>query len=154
MPLVHEPVPAGARVLDVGSGAGLPGFPLKFARPDLEMVLLEPRRKKWLFLRRVIDELRLEGARAERARLEEVAARPDWRRSFDLVTTRGTGPAADLFPRIESLMRPGGRCWFYKGSSAQEEMDPLAQITSHPVRLLELGRNFSLLIVEMKVEAP
>lgn len=73
-------------LLDVGSGAGLPGVPLLAARPSWRGVLLEPRQKRWAFLRLVIRELGLD-ARAVDRRLEELDGEPP----FDLVTSRAVG---------------------------------------------------------------
>ena len=148
-PLNSLQIPLGAALLDVGSGAGLPAFPLKFARPDLSLVLLEPRRMKWLFLRRVIEELKLENCQALRTRLEDMTTLPDWQHAFDLVTTRGAGRAADLYPWMEPLVKPGGQVWFYKGPTARREARELQALTVHPVKLIELEPHFSLIVVNL-----
>lgn len=146
-PLAQIDIPGHAKVLDVGSGAGLPALPLKFARQDLQVTMLEPRRKKYLFLNRVIEELGLDGILAVRSRLEEICDKPEWQGEFDLITTRGTGSAADLFPLAKGLIRPGGMCWFYKGRSAGREQIELSALCSGEVRLLELEKGLSLIVV-------
>jgi 16S rRNA (guanine527-N7)-methyltransferase len=148
-PLISQDLPAGSALLDVGSGAGLPAFPLKFARPDISLTLLEPRRMKWLFLRRVIEDLQLSNSEAFRTRLEDLISHPDWQHAYDLVTTRGTGRAADLFPWMEPLVKPGGSLWFYKGPTARRESRELQALTLHPVKMLELGENFNLIVVKI-----
>ena len=148
-PLGSEHLPAESKVLDVGSGAGIPAFPLKFARPDLKFTLLEPRRKKALFLRRVVDELQLKDVEVVLARLEEVSGRPGWQASFDLITTRGTGPAPKLFPLMKPLVRQGGTIWFYKGLAASKEANELSRMTPGSIRRLDIDRNLRLIIVQL-----
>jgi len=147
-PLASEEIPPHAGVLDVGSGAGIPALPLKFARPDLKLTLLEPRRKKWLFLKRAVEELELDHVEVVRARLEEVSGWEDWKTSFDLITTRGTGPAPRLFPMLEPLIRPDGMCWFYKGLAGRREVRELARQTRHLLHVQELEKNFNLIVVQ------
>jgi 16S rRNA (guanine527-N7)-methyltransferase len=148
-PLEHLALPQRARILDVGSGAGFPALPLKLARPDLNVTLLEPQRKKWLFLRRVIEELNLEGIEAIRAHLEEASQREDWRAGFDLITTRGVGSTLELFGKMEPLIRPGGSCWFYKGKNARQEAEELAEITRHNVQVIKLESHLALVVVQI-----
>ena len=147
-PLAHLSVPDGAKVLDIGSGAGIPALPIKFARQDLQVILLEPRRKKSLFLRRVVEELGLSAVEVICDRIEGVCERSDWRGAFDLVTTRGTGPAPKLLPLIEPLMRPGGAFWAFKGHAAKQELREIRAISPRPAKLVELEKNLSLLVVD------
>lgn len=147
-PLSKEPVPAGARVLDVGSGAGIPGFPLKFARPDIKLTLIESRRKKTLFLNRVVQDLELKDVEVVRSRLEEISTRQDWQAAFDLITTRGTGRAPDLYPLMEPLLRPGGACWFFKGIAGPKEAKELKRLYKDSVEVLEIGKNLSVIILK------
>ena len=147
-PLATEVIPTRSKVLDVGSGAGFPGLPLKFARPDLKMTLLEPRRKKALFLKRVVQELNLNDVEVVRSRLEDESTRQDWQKAYNLVTTRGTGSASVLFPTMKPLIRPGGACWFYKGIRGRKEARDLSRIFMGPIRLLSIGRNLSVIILQ------
>lgn len=146
-PLDREKISLGARLLDVGSGAGIPGLPLKFARPDLQVTLLEPRRKKALFLQRAVAELDLKEVDVVCDRLENVTARPDWRAAFDLVVTRATGPAQELFPSMKPLLRSGGRCWFYKGLAGPDEAGKLSRADAKSVRLVPIDRGLYLIVV-------
>ena len=148
-PLANERVLRGAKVLDIGSGAGLPGLPLKFARPDLKLVLLEPRRKKVLFLKRVISELELENVEVVRARLEEMSGKAEWQEAFDLVTTRGTGSSLSLLPEIRPLVRKGGSCWFFKGIKGPKEAQQLAEIDDNTVRLRAIDKSLYVIVYEL-----
>ena len=148
VPLALMEVPPGAKMLDIGSGAGIPALPIKFARQDLQVTLLEPRRKKGLFLRRVTEEMDLTGVEVICDRIEDACDRPDWRGAFDLVTTRGTGPAPRLLPLIEPLMRAGGAFWAFKGVAGKRELREIRAISQRPARLVELEENLSLLVVD------
>ncbi|MCX6640590.1 MAG: 16S rRNA (guanine(527)-N(7))-methyltransferase RsmG [bacterium] len=146
-PLLKEPLAENLQVLDIGSGAGFPAIPIKLARPDLAITLLEPRRKRCLFLRRVISELALDRIDVVQGRLEDFAYRKECALSFDLVMTRGTGSAPEQLPYVSRLVKPGGQCWFYKGSSAKREAKQLLATGVYPVRLSRLTTKLTLLIV-------
>jgi len=79
---------SGLRVIDVGSGAGLPGIPLKIARPDIKLTLLEATTKKVGFLRHLIDRLELSDVDAVTGRAEEIAHKDEYREQYDLVVSR------------------------------------------------------------------
>jgi len=119
--VVGELVPEGARLVDVGSGAGLPGIPLALARPDLRIVLVEPlaRRVQWLV--EVLDELELD-VTVERGRAEEAAVRRRWE-GADVVTARAVAPLARLTGWTLPLVRPGGRLLAVKGATAVAEVE-------------------------------
>lgn len=118
--VVAELMPDGARVVDVGSGAGLPGIPLVLARPDLGMVLVEPlaRRVDWLL--EVITDLGLD-IQVERGRAEESTVRRRWE-GADVVTSRAVAPLHRLAGWCLPLVRPGGTMLAVKGASAPEEI--------------------------------
>ena len=114
--------PAGARALDVGTGAGLPGLALKITRPDLRLTLLDGTAKKLLFCRAVTDELGLEGVQTVHARAEEAARRADLGGRFDLVTARAVAPLERLLPWLAPFLAPGGVAAALKGTGEAEEM--------------------------------
>jgi len=118
--MVAELIPHGATVIDVGSGAGLPGVPLTLARPDLTLTLLEPMARRVAWLTEVVTELGIDPA-IVRGRAEEPATR---RRlgQVDIVTARAVAPLAKLAGWCLPLVRPGGRLLALKGDSASEEV--------------------------------
>ena len=83
-------IPEGSKVVDVGSGAGLPGLPIAIAREDLEIALVEPRRKRGAFLRHVARTLSLPRVQVLEARIEEIRSQ-----TFDVATTRAVGHFAE-----------------------------------------------------------
>jgi 16S rRNA (guanine527-N7)-methyltransferase len=96
-------------LLDIGSGAGLPGVALKIFRPDIELMLLEPRHKKAAFLRHVIGVLRLEKAFVNSDTLENFSVD----HSFTHITIRALRPEP-YFPLIAKLLSSGGRLILYQ----------------------------------------
>jgi 16S rRNA (guanine527-N7)-methyltransferase len=114
-------VPAGARVVDVGSGAGLPGIPLALARPDVTVTLLEPLARRVAFLTECVDRLGLERVTVVRGRAEEGPVRRDLG-GADVVTARAVAPLDKLAGWCLPLLRPGGQLLAMKGSTAAEEL--------------------------------
>jgi 16S rRNA (guanine527-N7)-methyltransferase len=119
--VVAELVPDGARVVDVGSGAGLPGIPLALARPDLRIVLVEPLARRVDWLREVIADLGV-AVEVERGRAEEDVVRRRWE-GADVVTARAVAPLARLAGWSLPLLRPGGLLLAVKGASAAAEIE-------------------------------
>jgi 16S rRNA (guanine527-N7)-methyltransferase len=119
--VISEQIPSGARVVDVGSGAGLPGVPLAIARPDLDIVLLEPMARRVDWLAEVAERLDLH-LTIVRGRAEE----RDIRRQLaeaDVVTARAVAPLARLADWCLPLVRPDGLLLALKGVSASEEIE-------------------------------
>jgi 16S rRNA (guanine527-N7)-methyltransferase len=122
---VAEAVPSGARVVDVGSGAGLPGIPLGLARPDLSVTLVEPMARRVEFLTEAVDELAaVLGDRrwtVVRGRAEErsvvTAVGP-----VDVVTARAVAPLPRLVAWCRGLLRPGARLVALVGATAIAEL--------------------------------
>ncbi len=109
-------------VLDFGSGGGLPAVPLAIVGVGRRWTLVESRRNKTLFLRKVIEDLGLEGVKVELGRLEAIAEQEDLAGRFEGFTSRATlrlGPTLALAARLVS---PGGHAFLWKGSRLDEEM--------------------------------
>ena len=117
-----ELIPDGSSVVDVGSGAGLPGIPLAILRPDLTVTLLEPLLRRSTFLTEVVDELGL-GARVTvvRERAEDHEGR------YDVVVARAVAPLDGLIRWCDPLRRPAGVLLAMKGESAEADMAQAAK---------------------------
>ena len=100
--------PGGARVIDVGAGAGLPGLPLKIVLPGIKLVLLETRRKKAAFLSHLRDKLGFSDVEVVNARAEEAAHLGRYRESFDVVLSRAVAPLPALVELTLPFARTGG----------------------------------------------
>lgn len=106
----------GARVCDVGTGAGFPGVPLKIARPDLQLTLVDSLRKRLNFLGGALQTLGIEDVTLIHTRAEELK---DAR--FDLVTARAVAPLPKLIGWCAPLVKPGGLFVAMKGADLEED---------------------------------
>lgn len=116
---LSELLPEGAVVLDLGSGAGLPGVVLAALRPDLSVVLVEPMLRRADFLTEVVRDLALPGVLVRRARAEELAGSV----LVDTVVARAVAPLAKLTGWALPLLHPGGRLLALKGERADAEVE-------------------------------
>lgn len=119
--VLAEAIPAGARVVDIGSGAGLPGIPLALALPDCRVDLVESLERRADFLGEVVEELALsDRVRVIHGRAEDVV---DWVHGADAVTARAVAPLGKLARWAAPLLRSGGLFVVLKGSSAGDEIE-------------------------------
>jgi 16S rRNA (guanine527-N7)-methyltransferase len=110
------------RWIDFGSGAGLPAIPLSIAGVGESWALVEARRPKAMFLRRLVMEMGLKGIDAVHSRLEILTEEPSFVSAFDAITSRATlalGPTLTLAARF---VAPGGVAFLWKGSGREREM--------------------------------
>ncbi|MFC8381414.1 16S rRNA (guanine(527)-N(7))-methyltransferase RsmG [Nocardia sp. NPDC056952] len=119
--VIGELIDEGASVVDIGSGAGLPGIPLAIARPDLRITLVEPLLRRTIFLSEFIEEAGLDvtvvRGRAEQSGVIKEAG------GADVVTSRAVAPLAKLAHWSLPLLRDHGRMLALKGTSAAEELE-------------------------------
>jgi len=113
---------AGARVIDVGSGAGFPGVPLKIVCPEMRLTLLEATRKKVSFLSHVVDVLGLTDVEVVHGRAEELGHDPDHREGYDWALARAVAEMATLAEYLLPLVRVGGAALSQKGADAVGEV--------------------------------
>lgn len=117
--VIHDAFPVGARLVDVGSGAGLPGVALSIARPDLQVHLVEPMLRRTQWLEGVVEELGLGTVTVHRGRAEELAGSL----SAPFVTARAVARLDKLARWCLPLLEPGGTLVAMKGRSAREELE-------------------------------
>ncbi|HWS84991.1 MAG TPA: 16S rRNA (guanine(527)-N(7))-methyltransferase RsmG [Ktedonobacteraceae bacterium] len=111
-----------ARLLDIGSGAGFPGLPLKIVRPQWHVTLLEATGKKTLFLRHMVETLQLRDAEIIHGRAEELAHKREYRATFDIVTARAVSALPTLLEYCAPYCRVGGVIVFPKKGDLTEEL--------------------------------
>jgi 16S rRNA (guanine527-N7)-methyltransferase len=111
------------RLIDIGTGAGFPGLPLKLARPHWHVTLVESTRKKTTFLRHLVEALDLDDVEVVPARAEEVGQDPRYREQFDLATARAVADLAVLVEYALPLVRIGGRFIAQKGATPEAELE-------------------------------
>ncbi|MBG6226377.1 16S rRNA (guanine527-N7)-methyltransferase [Arthrobacter sp. CAN_A2] len=122
--VVAELMDADASVVDVGSGAGLPGLAIAIARPDLHLDLVEPLERRVTWLKEVVNDLALENVTVHRARAEEMVGTLHG----DYVTARAVSALTTLAGWTIPLTRPGGQVLAIKGRSAGEEIDKARKV--------------------------
>nr|WP_202420665.1 16S rRNA (guanine(527)-N(7))-methyltransferase RsmG [Actinomadura rayongensis] len=141
-----EAIPVGATVVDIGSGAGLPGLVLAIVRPDLAVTLLEPLLRRTTFLHEAVELLGLTNVEVRRGRAEESARDL----SADVATARAVAPLERLVTWALPLLRPGGELLALKGERAAVELDEARPVLQRfGVRTAEL-----LQVGQGKVEPP
>lgn len=111
------------RLLDLGTGAGFPGIPLKIAFPWLDVVLLDSLNKRILFLKDVLGELGLKKIDAVHGRAEEMARKKEYREKFNLCVSRAVANLASLSEYCIPFVKNGGLFVSYKSGEVEEEMD-------------------------------
>jgi 16S rRNA (guanine527-N7)-methyltransferase len=116
--VVAELVPGPCSLVDLGSGAGLPGIVLALLLPDSEVILLEPALRRATFLEECVAELALANARVVRARAEQMAGEL----AADVVTARAVAPLDRLAGLAAGLLKPGGILLAVKGAKASAEV--------------------------------
>lgn len=144
--------PAESRLLDIGTGAGLPGIPLKIVRPDLPVTLVDSSRKKTIFLRRVVDELNLANTNVFQLRLTGTGFPGASEEKFAVIVARAVTNIESLFLLTEPLLERGGAIILWKGKSDIPELEKSAeklsfkfQIFSIPPRLFRFSDKFESL---------
>ena len=133
-------IPEGATVVDIGSGAGLPGIPIALARPDLSVVLVEPLQRRIDFLNEALALLDVSNLSVFRGQAQ------DYKPKAFIVTARAVAPMEKLKKMTWHILKPGGLLLAIKGSSASEEVKtvPGAQLHELISEDLPLGRVISL----------
>lgn len=140
--VVEELVPHAADVIDIGSGAGLPGIVLGIMRPDISVLLLEPLLRRTVFLQECVAELGLTNVAVQRGRAEEMSGAL----SADVVTARAVAPLARLAGWALPLLRPGGQLLALKGeqaavelAAARTEMAKLSKVRFSAADVIQVG---------------
>lgn len=137
--VVAELIPQPSSVIDLGSGAGLPGLVLAMLLPEARVTLLEPMARRVTFLTECIGELGLSNVAVHRGRAEDVAGRL----AADVVTARAVAPLGRLAGLALALTRPGGLVLAIKGASAEQELaqarPALRQLGATSIEIVRAG---------------
>lgn len=140
--LLAELVPDGSKVVDVGSGAGLPGIPMAIAQPMAQFTLVEPMERRANWLNQVVQDLGITNVRVLRARAEDVVET-----DFDLATARAVAALDKLLKMLTPLIKDSREKTVIamKGSKAQEEIAEaakrIAQLGYSQPEIITLGLN-------------
>ena len=115
-------IKSGEKVIDVGTGAGFPGIPLKIIKNDIDITLLDSLNKRINFLKVIIEELELKNVEAVHSRVEEFGKNSKYRESFDIAVSRAVANLATLTEYMIPLVKVQGKCICMKGSNIEEEI--------------------------------
>lgn len=110
-------------IIDVGTGAGFPGIPLKIINQENEMVLLDSLNKRIIFIEEIIEKLRLKKLKAVHIRAEEAGKNAKYREKFDIATSRAVSKLNVLIEYLLPLVKLGGSCICLKGPNIKEELE-------------------------------
>jgi 16S rRNA (guanine527-N7)-methyltransferase len=138
-------MPKGATVIDIGSGAGLPGIVLGLARPDLQITLLEPLERRANFLSEVITQLGLTNLEVVRGRAEQHKSR------YQIVTARAVAPLPKLMQISWRLITPGGKLLALKRESAESELATAPMSRFNPSKAEVILASYPLLPEQLPV---
>ncbi len=154
---------AGARVVDVGTGAGYPGIPLKIVCPGMRLTLVESTRKKVTYLEHLIGKLGLQDVRAIHARVEQLGQDPAHREGYDWALARAVAKMPTLVEYLLPLARVGGATLAQKGQDAAAEVQEANRAISTlggevrqlvPVELRGLAETRYLVVVDKVASTP
>ncbi|MCI8760824.1 MAG: 16S rRNA (guanine(527)-N(7))-methyltransferase RsmG [Clostridia bacterium] len=137
-------IPKHAKLIDVGTGAGFPGIPLKMVRDDIEVVLLDSLNKRVNFLNQVIYELGLTNIEAIHSRVEDFGNNSKYRETFDCATSRAVANLSTLSEYLIPLVKQNGCCICMKGASIEDEIKQSQKAISVLGGKVELIDNFKL----------
>jgi 16S rRNA (guanine527-N7)-methyltransferase len=156
--LLIEPVVAAKHVghhmttaIDIGSGGGSPAIPFALASTQLQVLMVESKTRKAVFLREAVRELTLTRARVETSRFEELLTRPELHEGLDLVTIRAVRVEPRTLVSLQAFLRPGGQVFLFRGPGGADVSDsltpPLSWLATFPLvdslrsRLVILRKN-------------
>ena len=143
LPLTIVALPAGASLVDVGSGAGFPGLPMALVRPDLRVTFLDSLQKRLTFLAQLTQKLEVP-ARMLHARAEDAGQDPQYREQFDIATARAVANLNPLAEYCLPLVKVGGRFIAMKGPEADAEAKAAANALKKLGGQYEETRAFTL----------
>ena len=144
----------GAEVIDVGSGAGLPGIPLAIAAPERKVTLVERSARKVRFLKQVVRRLGLDNAAPLNADAAEMATQASYQERFDVLVSRAVMAPQQLWTQTRMLLRPGGYMLLHvsaaesgAGPAAEQDFPELSRLQTHERLIPGLQSTHGILVL-------
>lgn len=131
-------------VIDIGTGAGFPGIPIKIAFPEIQIVLLDSLNKRIKFLNDVVDKLGLENVTCIHGRSEDIARKIEYREQFDLCVSRAVANLSTLSELCIPFVKNGGEFVSYKAGKCQKEIEEAKGAVKQLGGILHKVTEFSL----------
>ncbi|MFO7952886.1 MAG: 16S rRNA (guanine(527)-N(7))-methyltransferase RsmG [Bacillota bacterium] len=122
-PLKLLNIPAESRILDLGTGGGLPGIPLKICKPDLDVHLLDANKKRVILLSKIIEKLHLKNTHVIHGRAEKIGQEMRHREKFNIVLSKAVAKTSILAELTLPLANMDGKVLLYKGPKGEAEID-------------------------------
>ena len=148
--VTNDYIKDGLSIIDVGTGAGFPGLPLRICLRNTKVTLLDSLNKRINFLNEVIGKLELDNITAIHGRVEEVARNKEYRECFDVAVSRAVAPLNVLLEYMIPLVKVGGKCICMKGSNAEEEIETSKNALKKLNAEIETVESFELPGTDMK----
>jgi len=148
---ISKYIEKGAKLIDMGTGAGFPGIPLKILRDDIEITLADSLNKRINFLNEVIKELNLKNIQTVHTRAEEFGKNKKYRESFDIATSRAVANLSTLSEYLIPLVKPNGKVICMKGSEVKEEVEMAKKAIEILGGKIEQEESFNLPNSDMKI---
>ena len=140
--------PENSKIMDLGTGAGFPGIPLKIFRPDLDLLLVDSVNKKLNFIKEVVDELHLEKIKVLHGRAEDLGHDSLYREKFDFLVSRAVANLSTLSEYSLPFVKKGGYFISYKASIVKEELNAAEKAISILGGQFERNEKFNLPYIE------
>ena len=119
---IEKYIPKNASIIDVGTGAGFPGIPIKILKPETKITLLDSLNKRIIFLEKIIAKLRLTNIFAVHGRAEELGREEEHRETFDIATSRAVAGLNGLLEYMAPFVKVNGKIICMKGPKIEEEL--------------------------------
>lgn len=142
--VISKYVEGNPRVIDIGTGAGFPGVPVKLYNEDMDITLIDSINKKLNVIRESIKDLDLKNIEIIHSRAEDLAVKEGYRESFDVATTRAVSNLSTILEYMMPFIKVGGIAVCMKGPNYQEELDSARNAIKVLGGKLELIENFNI----------
>lgn len=150
LPILNIDIPKNSTVIDVGTGAGFPGFPIKILREDLKFTFLDSLNKRINFLKTVSDELAFENVDFVHARAEEAGKNVNFREKYDFAVSRAVAPLKILSEYCIPFLKVGGKFIAFKSFEIEKEVEEAKEIIKNLGAEIEEIKEINIFSADIK----